>query len=224
MNTSKKAAKTEAPRVTKARAAITTRRARAVESFQTASECIGPLFPGIAVFAVTRGQFSMIDAVLACLDQVGPGAKVSLWTWTVAEYEIECMDRLRNDGRISDGLLVIDGGARGKNAGLISQWQASYGPRSVRYVHNHSKIATIEGGGYKLLLRGSMNLNFNPRFEQFDLTEGGPDFDLVKEIEGELPFLPNTCSGADVYAASRTSSAFSPEQMAMFQGVKRWAK
>lgn len=199
------------------------RRSVAVESFMTAGQAIGPLSPGVSVFAITRGQFSMIDAVEYCLDQAGP-AEVSLWTWTVADYEIQSLKRLQNGGKITSGLLVVDGGARTKNKEIINSWQGNFGPDSVRYCRNHAKIATIKNSKYKLLLRGSMNLNFNPRFEQFDLTEGGPDFDLVKQVESELPLLPNTCTGAQVYAASRVSEAFSSEQLDMFSGCKMWAK
>ena len=69
-----------------------------------------------------------------------------------------------------------------------------------------------------------MNLNFNPRFEQFDITEGGPDFDLVEEIEDELPLLGDNCTGKQVWAASRVGEAFEPEQLALFSGMKVWAK
>jgi len=165
----------------------------------------------------------MIDAILACLDQTGP-ADISLWTWTIAEYEIQCMERLRNDGRARRALMVIDHGARNKNAGLIRQWKSTFGPDSVRYVVNHAKIATIQSERFRLLLRGSMNLNFNPRFEQFDLTEGGEDFELVKRIESELPILEDSAAGEDVYKASKVAEAFSPEQFSMFSGVKVWAK
>jgi hypothetical protein len=199
------------------------RRKTAKQSFRTAAECIGVLEPGASLFAITRGQFSMIDAVLACLDQTGPAA-VSLWTWTVAEYEVECLEALQNSGRITGGRLVIDYGARNKNAGIIANWKRSYGAESVRYVVNHAKIATIQTDRYRLLLRGSMNLNMNPRFEQFDLTEGGPDFDLVKEVEDELPVLPDDCTGADAYKASKVADAFNPEQLSLFTGVKVWAK
>lgn len=206
-----------------AASSIAVRRKRAVESFKTAADCIGTLEPGAALFAITRGQFSMIDAALACLDQTGP-ADVSIWTWTVAEYEIECIQRLRTDGRIRSATLVIDHGARNKNAGLIRQWKSTFGADSVRYVVNHSKIVTISNDRFRLLLRGSMNLNFNPRFEQFDLTEGGADFDLVKSIERELPVLADTASGEDVYKASKVAEAFEPQQLSIFQGVKVWAK
>lgn len=165
----------------------------------------------------------MIDATLACLDQAGP-SDISLWTWTVAEYEIECLDRLRTDGRVRSATMVIDYGARNKNAALIAQWKASFGPDSVRYVVNHAKIVTIRSDRFKLLLRGSMNLNFNPRFEQFDMTEGGADFDLVRRLESELPILGDDVTGNQAYGASKVSSAFEPEQLKMFGGVKVWAK
>jgi len=200
------------------------RRTRANESFGCAAQCIGTVEAGMALFAVTRGQWSMIDAVLHVLDQVGP-SKLSLWTWTVAEYEVQVLKRLREDRRVTGGRLVIDAAARTKNAGIIAEWKGSFGDGSVRYVTNHSKIARIESAsGLKFLLRGSMNLNFNPRFEQFDITEGGPDFDLVEEIEDELPLLGDNCTGKQVWAASRVGEAFEPEQLALFSGMKVWAK
>jgi len=200
------------------------RRKTAKESFASASECIGKIEKNMGLFAITRGQFSMIDAALACLDQVGP-SKISLWTWTIAEYEIQCLERLRQDKRIKNGTMIIDHGARNKNAALIAQWKSSFGQESVRYVLNHAKIFTIESeSGFSLLLRGSMNLNFNPRFEQFDITEGGEDFRLVKEIESELPILADSASGAQVYAASKVSNAFTDETLDLFSGIKTWAK
>lgn len=199
------------------------RRSKAVESFGNAQSAIGPCMPGMSLFAITRGQWSMIDAVLHVLDEVGPAA-VSLWTWTVAEYEVQVLTRLRVDERITAGRLVIDHGARYKNAAIIADWKSSYGPDSVRYVVNHSKIATIETPRMKFLLRGSMNLNFNPRFEQFDITEGGPEFDLVKGIEDELPILTDTCKGEEVYKATKLDNAFAPEQLSLFDGLKTWAK
>lgn len=205
------------------KSAISSRRTTAVESFKTAAECIGEITPGKAIFAVTRGQFSMIDAILACLDQAGP-SNITVWTWTVAEYEIEVFERLMRDSRVKHGTLIIDHGARNKNAGLIKQWKSIYGEDSVRYVLNHSKICTIESDRFRLLLRGSMNLNFNPRFEQFDLTEGGGDFDLVREIESELPILRDSCSGAEAYKATRVSEAFDKDQLDIFKGVRVWAK
>lgn len=205
------------------RSAPAHRRAVAKESFKTAADCIGPLTPGMALFAVTRGQFSMIDAMLHVLDAVGP-AKISVWTWTIADYEIQAFTELARDGRIVGGRLMIDGAARNKNSALIADWKKRFGPDSVRYLLNHAKIATVETEKFRVLLRGSMNLNFNPRFEQFDLTEGGEDFDLVRRIEDELPVLPDDAPGNAIYKASRVAEAFDAETLDLFKGVKRWTK
>jgi hypothetical protein len=175
------------------------------------------------LFAITRGQFSMIDAILACLDQVGE-ARVSVWTWCIAEYEVQCFDRLRQDGRITDGLLVIDGAARKKNLALIQQWRAAHGPASVKYTVNHAKIATIETPEFRILLRGSMNLNYNPRFEQFDISEGHPGFDLVREVEAELPVLADEASYSRVRDTARLNDAWTQEELAPFFAPKVWAK
>jgi hypothetical protein len=203
--------------------APSTRRAVAVESFKTAAECIGPVTPGMSLFAITRGQFSMLDAVLHVLDCVGP-ARLSVWTWTIAEYEVERFRALQQDRRITGGRLIIDGAARKKNAGLIAEWKADFGADSVRYVVNHAKIATVETADFRVLVRGSMNLNFNPRFEQLDVTEGGPDFDLVRQIEDELPILPDHADGASIFKAARVAEAFEPETLALFREIKPWTK
>jgi len=202
------------------RAAPAARRLRAVESFTSAADCLGPIGPETAVFAITRGQFSMIDAVRHVLDQLGPAA-VSLWTWTVAEYEVQVLETLRDDRRILSGVLVIDAGARAKNAPIIAAWKRAHGPQSVRYVHNHAKIATVDNGTVRCLIRGSMNLNFNPRFEQIDLTCNGPDFDLIRGIESELPVLDDRATGDEVWTATKAAPLFGPWQQ---QPLKRWAK
>lgn len=199
------------------------RRRRAVESFGNAETTIGEITPGMSLFAITRGQWSMIDAILYCLDEVGP-SELSFWTWTVAEYEIECLTRLRMDKRITAGRMVIDGGARNKNAGIIREWRQTFGRSSVRYVHNHAKIATIaSASGLRLLLRGSMNLNFNPRFEQFDITEGGEDFDLVRSIEDDLPVLEDDATGDQIWTATKAAAAFPGETLSLFGRVKTWS-
>lgn len=195
----------------------------AVESFKRATETIGKLVPGASVFGVTRGQISMIDLILACLDQTGPAA-VSVWTWCIADYEVKCFERLMMDRRITSGLLVVDSGARAKNGEQLKRWMARFGAGSVKWVVNHAKLATVEGAGLKLLLRGSMNLNFNPRFEQFDLDEGHPGFNLVRKIEGELPALAYGHSWWEAKAVTGVVDAFTEEELLPFGGTKVWSK
>ena len=51
------------------------RRKRVVESFENAATCIGPIEKEMSLFAITRGQFSMIDAIFHCLHAIGPPPK-----------------------------------------------------------------------------------------------------------------------------------------------------
>lgn len=69
-----------------------------------------------------------------------------------------------------------------------------------------------------------MNLNANPRFENFDLTEGGEDFDLVERLEDELPVLPRRCSNAEANAASSLGRAWETSQLEMFAGIRPWQR
>ena len=199
------------------------RERRAVETFKNASLSIGTVTKGMSLFGVTRGQFSMIDLILATLDQVGP-ARVTLWTWCIAEYEVKCFNRLMIDKRITSALLVIDSQARQKNADILHDWQNQHGAGSIKWVVNHAKLATVETPDFRLLLRGSMNLNYNPRFEQFDLDEGHPGFDVVQGIEAELPTLEFNHHNGDARRATQIEAAHSSEMLLPFTVRKTWAK
>lgn len=69
-----------------------------------------------------------------------------------------------------------------------------------------------------------MNLNFNPRFEQLDITEGGDDFTMVERIESEIPLLGRKYSNAEAESATGVNRAFEYQTLQMFSGVKPWAK
>jgi hypothetical protein len=196
---------------------------RAVESFRNAADTIGAIEKGMALFAVTRGQFSMLDMVLHALNQIGP-AHVSVWTWAIAEYEVEAMCGLMARTEILSGTIVIDQSAEKRNPVIIEQWRKRFDDESVKICRNHAKIARVWNDGYRLLLRGSLNLNWNPRYEQLDITEGGPDFDLVTRIESELKILPRAYSNADVESASGLNKAWEHGQLQMFAGTKTWQK
>lgn len=212
------------PKVSGRSSSPANRASRAVESFKSAANCIGPITPGMAVFAITRGQFSLIDAIAHVLDECGPNARISIWTWVLVDYEIEFLRGLMSDGRVSSGRLIIDASARKNNALIIDQWCQIFGKDSARFAMTHAKIATIEAGGMKVLLRGSMNLNHNPRFEQLDVSEGGPAFELVREIENEFQDSPYTKDGESIYAASKLSERFDASTMKAFKELKTWKR
>lgn len=205
---------------------------RCVESFKTAAECIGPVESNMAVFAVTRGQFSMIDAIQHCLAEMGPSA-LSIWTWCIADYEIETFESLLASRQITGATLVIDRAGEqqvaktrsfrasddkaSRQGQLLTRWRAKFGPQSIKVVLNHTKIATLDNGRHKVVVRGSMNLNHNPRFEQLDVTEGKGPFDLIRSIEQSLPDLPAHYTQHDLQSATGAHVLFTPEQLKPFQ-------
>jgi len=130
----------------------------------SAADCIGPITHGMSLFAITRGQFSMIDSVQHAQSQLGR-ASISIWTWAIADYEVEVFTALMLDNRIDGADLIVDQSAERRNGALIDQWRATFGLQSVRVCKNHAKIARVYNDDFRVLLRGSMNLNFNPRFE-----------------------------------------------------------
>lgn len=210
---------------------IKRRDVRAIESFGNAAAAIGPIERGMSVFAITRGQWSMIDAILHVLDQVGK-SRLTIWTWTIAAWDADLLGRLMIDNRITSATLMIDQSTLDKNKtrstsqsksiDVIQQWRRDFGQDSVRYVRNHAKIATIESeSGFKILMRGSMNLNLNTRFEQFDLSEGCKGFDLVRQLESEFPILGDDCTQQDAHRASKTQWT---TDLSAFRKVKVWQK
>lgn len=196
---------------------------RVVESFKNAALTIGKIEKGARIFAITRGQFSMIDAIQHALDETGP-AHVSVWTWKIASYEVSAIDTLIQSGRILSATLIIDRSAEKNDFGVMKDWRTKFGPDSVRVVRNHAKIARIWNDEKRVLLRGSMNLNFNPRFEQLDVSEGGPDFDLVEQIENELPILRQNASNSEIDKATQLGLAYDTSTLEQFHGLKTWAK
>jgi len=165
----------------------------------------------------------MIDVISVLISATKPSV-VSVWTWAIADYEVECFEKFMSDKDISGGLLVIDRAAENRNAEIIQRWRDRFGDESVKVCQNHAKISTVEGQGLKFLARGSMNLNCNPRFEQLDITEGGEDFDLVRKIEGELKVLRAKCDYGESARNSQVGKAFEKSELELFKGIKTWRK
>lgn len=207
--------------------AIRRRVAKAREAWQQAGEAIGTIGPDTALFVLTRGQISMIDVireVVRQLGQHGEPLRASVWTWCIADYEVEAFEWFFQSGLLEEATLVIDRSAEQRNVALIDRWRARYGEERVRVCMNHAKVATVASSSLRVAIRGSMNLNFNPRFEQFDLTVNDGVYDLVREVEAQLPVLRRWSSRAEALEASQVSQAFADQQLAIFEGVHTWAK
>ena len=218
------------------------RQIKSVVALKSAADCIGAIEQGVHIFAITRNQFSMIDIIQHCLREMGP-SKLSLWTWCIADYELETFEWLLKTGDITGALLVIDRAGEQQQIGrtggqnnladkserqhqLLTRWSEKFGHGSIRVVLNHAKIATIDNGKMKVVIRGSANLNCNPRFETMDLTESPELFAMIAAEESSMKILPQNYTRRDAEISTGVHSLFSEHELKEFrtQELKTWRK
>ncbi|WP_165250180.1 hypothetical protein [Paludisphaera soli] len=196
---------------------------RVSESFRSAAETIGPITKGMHVFSLTRGQFSLLDCILHTLEQIGP-AHLSVWAFAVSDYDVGAIRGLMAQSELLSGRLMVDSAIEKRSYVAVEQWRERFGDDGVRVCRNHAKMSRVWNDDFRVLIRGSFNLNYNPRFEQFDLTEGGPEFDLVGAVEDSMPALSRAYTHAEVEAVSQTSQSYEFRTLEMFQGVKAFGE
>lgn len=122
------------------------------------------------VFALTLGQFSLIDLFAALLDVTGP-ARVSLSTWTAAHVDLSRVLDFLADGRVLSTRWLLDLSFTRRQPQIAARIRERFGQDAVRVTKNHAKFFTLTTEGadpWRIVCRTSMNLNHNARLE--DLT------------------------------------------------------
>ncbi|MDO8606742.1 MAG: hypothetical protein Q7R40_09420 [Phaeospirillum sp.] len=164
---------------------------------ETAREALGKLELGGRVLGFTKGQFSLIDLMQAVLEQTGP-ADVTISTWSTGIRDAESVEFLRDSGLIHSCLLLLDYSFPNMRAGrgnAVSVLEA-FGAANIRCARNHAKFVLIRNDCWNVAIRSSMNLNRNPRFEQFDLDDSAAICDFMASVVDEV--FERTPAGYDV--------------------------
>lgn len=161
------------------------RTARVLRSRSTAAATLGELTAGCRVVGVTRGQFSLLDLIEACLVKTGP-AEVLVSTWTPGIAEMERVLRLLETGLVSGFQLLVDRSFPGRHPKYVARVTEICGLGAIRKTRTHAKFALIHSGGYWITIRTSMNFNTNPRLEQFDLDDDPAIYELFAGVAQEL--------------------------------------
>lgn len=163
-----------------------------------ARQAIGDITPGCEIFGFTKGQFSMMDLIIAILEQTGP-ATVDLSTWTAANADIRHCYQMLESGKVTASRWVVDVPFPNRQREYFAALVERFGPESIRLTRTHAKFVLIRNDRWNICVRSSMNLNKNPRFENFEISDD-PDMaaffgEIVDEIfespeVGERPSTP----------------------------------
>ena len=135
-----------------------------------AVDAIGALTPGCEIYGLTKGQFSLVDIIVACLAQTGPADTV-LSTWTAAGSDIDFAMKLLADGRVRSMHFIVDYSFQSRQPAYCAALRERFGDDSIRVTKNHCKFVLILNDVWNLAIRTSMNLNENRRLENFEISD-----------------------------------------------------
>lgn len=152
---------------------------------------IGQIAKGERLIGMTKGQFSLIDLIKAVLRSTGP-ASVTVSTWTTGIRDAAEASWLLESGQIRSFRLLTDRSFPQRQPRYAADLLRRFGRDVIVCTRTHAKFAIIRGDDLHVAVRSSMNLNRNPRFEQFDLDES-----------------PAICDWLDAHVAELTSDATS---------------
>lgn len=147
---------------------------------ETAARCIGAIEKGCEIFGLTKGDFSMIDILLHVVAQIGP-CHVGLSTWTAALSEIKQADSLLTDRRLLSLRFLVDRSFPARQPGYYKKLRETF-PDAVRMARLHAKFILLENDSFSVAVRTSMNLNANLRIENYEISEGSPISDYLRQV------------------------------------------
>lgn len=152
---------------------------------EDAAEAIGLLKPGISQIGITKGQFSQLDMIQVISDQIGP-CDLLISTWTTALDHTRQIGILIQQGRFPTIRLMIDNSFVTRHMDYITEIVRVYGEDNIRQARIHAKFFTMRNEKWNLCVRSSMNLNRNPRLEQYDLDDDPEMCDFFEKIWSEV--------------------------------------
>lgn len=193
-----------------------------VTCLQTARDSVGPIGHGADIFILARGEYNFSDLIVHAAEEAGIAA-ITVWTWAIAHWDIEY---LRSQPSIFRGLLIASAQnrtlANARAGSSYYAWREAFGPDSVRFTVSHAKMALVRSATRRILIRGSANANKNQRAEQYDITEGGADYELVERMVGEFEERDEAATLADISRACKLGAA-PAESDGAFVGCSRWS-
>jgi len=156
-----------------------------VAPHQSAQDCIGDLTKDCSIIGVTKGQFSLLDLIRAVSDQIGP-ASLTVSTWSTGIRDTQNVGMLIDKGTFTSVSLCLDRSFAGRQPKYLPTVIEAWGEDNIRMTRNHAKFFLLRNNKWNFCCRSSMNLNRNPRLEQFDLDDSPELCDFFQGIIDEI--------------------------------------
>lgn len=144
------------------------------------ADALGPITPGCEIFALTNGQFSMIDVLEYALSVTGR-ASIDIATWTAADGDLRRAHAFLLSGTVERIRMIVDPSFRSRKPDFCQTLIDLFGNESIRTVPLHGKFAVIRNDQWNLAIRTSMNLNPNRRIENVEISD---DPDMAAFLTG----------------------------------------
>ena len=158
--------------------------------YEYAREAVNGMLKDGRVIGLTKGQFSLIDLICACLEKTGQ-SKIILSTWAAGLRDAKIMKSLLSSGNVLSFQMLCDRSFSSRHEKYASAIQDMFGSESIRTTNTHAKFVLIQNEDWNLTIKTSMNLNHNPRFESFDIDDNKEIYDFfeghVREMFEKMP-------------------------------------
>lgn len=130
----------------------------------------GPITPGCEIYCLTFGQFSLIDALIYILEEIGP-ADVDISTWTAAAAHLDKSAELMNTDLVRNLRFVVDRSFLTRQPAYCRKMVDLFGNDAIRTCRSHAKFMALRNERFNIAVRTSMNLNENPRLENIEISD-----------------------------------------------------
>lgn len=161
------------------------REVRRTLTVANAAAALGPIVPGVELYALCKGDYALIDIIEHCLDATGP-ADVTVSTWTAAGADLEFAMGFVLDGRVRSARWLVDFSFPQRQPAYFALLVDRFGAGSVRATANHAKFVLIRNESWDLCVRTSMNLNLNKRLENVEISDHAGLADYLSAVVDEM--------------------------------------
>lgn len=159
-------------------------------AYQNARDSVSGFSKGGRLLGLTRGQFSLIDLIVAVLDITGKADVISV-TWSAGIKDAKQMKVLQNDDRIRKFTIITDHSYVSRQKQYAVTLEELFGADNIRTTEIHAKFTLIKNDDWNICIRTSMNLNANRTCENFEIDDDIEIFTFYKDfVDGVCREMP----------------------------------